>query len=164
MIAIDEEEKTSIDYDSVLMTFARMLLTLHESDDVMPESVLLKIAIHYQTPANLSKAFMNCNSDKDCEMMIFNNVDLNFEYRRIYCWIKSLKNGKMIAEPLENFDQELQELNAFLRTGFVASLDSHPTKEQKKNWSMLIFHGWMMGYMISDTKKVKKLQGINNQK
>lgn len=155
MIAIDEEEKTSIDYDSVLMTFARMLLTLHESDDVMPKSVLLKIAIHYQTPGNLNKAFMNCSSDKDCEMMIYKNVDLNFEYRRIYCWIKSLKNGKMIAEPLENFDQELQELNAF----FVASLDSYPTKQQKKKWSILIFYGWM-GHMISDGKEVKKLQGI----
>ena len=131
-----EEKSCDDDFDII---FARMMLSLYDESDIIPKSILLKVTLHYKTAQNLVNKFMESENETDKKLMIYNEVNLDFDFQSRYDWEESIKMGEMVEFSFKDFDQEIQEVNAWLKGDMFDSVDKFPSESQKKRWSMLIY-------------------------
>ena len=72
-------------------------------------------------------------------MVIYKQVNLDFDYTETYDFVKSIEKGELVLDPMNYLDQELQNVQAFLRdASFFDPHDKVPTRKQKQQWSKKI--------------------------
>lgn len=119
---------------------ADILFNLNLTEEEVPKSVLLQVVLHYRTLQNMLQALVHCGQDdSDREMVIYKQVDLDFDYKDTYDLVKSIEQGQLVLDSMSYLDEELQGVQAFLRDPeFFPKENKTPSTQQKKDWSTKI--------------------------
>lgn len=94
----------------------------------VPNEVLLYVSLHYGTIRNLCESFIQIKDLDSKKVMIYNQVDLDFDYMLEYDIESSLKQGRMVADPLGS-SQDTQLV--------------YGSNDIKKSWSANICIGFL---------------------
>lgn len=143
ILSLDSSDNQVIQNNSVDNAYGVLYKMLRVSVVGVPKEALLYVALHYGTVRNICESFMQAKDLDSKKLMIYEQVDFDFDYLLEYDIEASLKEGQMVEDRIPPaMDAELKQLHEILSRTLVRE-PVLATNDIKLSWSEKIFEGFM---------------------